>query len=418
MKFSELDLKPNLQEALQRMGYEDMTPIQEESIPHVVKGVDLMGLAETGSGKTAACGVPLVNATDVATNAIQHLILVPTRELALQYVQEVDDLSGDSGVIPFAVFGGFDISIQKAKLNHCVHILVATPGRLIDLIWNTRLDLTQVRTVVLDEADEMLKMGFIEDVDWILSCMLQEHQTLLWSATMPSEIDGLAKKYLKDPVRIELNRNQRAPQSLQHHFLHAGRDRMKALTGYLKEDSVKQAIIFCNSRDKASELHRELRRHVTSLEYIHGGLDQGKRTSIFRGFKEMKIKYMVATDVAGRGLDFSHVSHVINYDLPFNSEIYTHRTGRAGRMGHTGIALTLVSDRDLGSLKEILRRNSIEAQGQGHKPNLDSVSRSRRGGNRPRGRGDGNGKSGSSGQSRRSGRPRRRGASRRAPAGA
>ena len=401
MKFSELDLKPKIYEALPRMGYEDMTPIQEESIPHIVRGADLMGLAETGSGKTAACGVPLVNSTDVDTKAIQHLILGPTRELALQYVQEVDDLAGDSGVVPFAVYGGFDISIQKAKLNHCVHILVATPGRLIDLIWNTRLDLTQVRTVVLDEADEMLKMGFIEDVDWILSCMLQEHQTLLWSATMPREIDGLAKKYLKDPVRIELNRHQRAPQSLQHHFLHTGRDRMKALTGYLEEHSVKQAIIFCNSRDKASELHRALRSHVTSLESIHGGLDQGKRTSIFRGFKEMKIKYMVATDVAGRGLDFSHVSHVINYDLPFNSEIYTHRTGRAGRMGRTGIALTLVSDRDLGSLKEILRKNSIEPQWQGPKPDLDNVSRSRRGGNRSHGRGGS--KSGSSRQGRRRG---------------
>jgi len=406
MKFSELDLKPELQESLKRMGYEEMTPIQEQTIPHVIKGADVMGLAETGSGKTAACAVPLVNATDVDLNAIQHLILVPTRELALQYVQEVDDLAGDSGVVPFAVFGGFDISIQKAKLNHCVHILVATPGRLIDLIWNTRLDLTQVRTVVLDEADEMLKMGFIEDVDWILSCMLQERQTLLWSATMPGEIDGMARKYLKDPVRIELNRDQRAPQSLQHHFLHAGRNRLTELTKYLKDDAVKQAIIFCNSRDKASELHRELRRQFTSMESIHGGLDQGKRTSIFRGFKELKIKYMVATDVAGRGLDFSHVTHVINYDLPFNSEIYTHRTGRAGRMGRTGVALTLVSDRDLGSLKEILRKNVIEPHWVGDAPDMDGVSR-RGGGNRSRGRGDG--RSGSSGQGSRTGRPRRRG---------
>ena len=415
MKFSDVDLKPEFQEALEQMGYVDMTPIQEKAIPHIIQGSDLMGLAETGSGKTAACGVPMVNSTDPDLNAIQHLILVPTRELALQYVQELDDLAGESDVVPFAVFGGFDIGIQKAKLRHKVHILVATPGRLIDLIWNTKLlDLTHVRTVVLDEADEMLKMGFIEDVDFILDCILQQHQTLLFSATMPKEIDRLAGKFLKDPVKIELNRDQRAPQSLQHHFLHTGRDRLKALTDILQHEEITQAIIFCNSRDKVTDLYRELRRIVTSVEAIHGGLDQGKRISIFMRFKEKKIKFMVATDVAGRGLDFSHASHVINYDFPFNPEIYTHRTGRTGRMGRTGIALTLVANRDLANLKVMIGKIGIEPQWRGREPDLDAVNRGRSRGNSKRKGAEGSNSEGR----RRSSSSRRRGSSRNRPAAA
>ena len=379
MKFTEFDLRPEVQKALDEMGFVDMTPIQEESIPSILEGKDIVGLAETGSGKTSACAVPLVNVTDTSLTAVQHLILVPTRELALQFVQEVDDVARYSGVVPFAVYGGFDIGIQKAKLNHGVHILVATPGRLIDLIWNTKLDLTNVRTVVLDEADEMLNMGFIDDVDFILSCLLQEHQTLLFSATMPPEISGLTEKYLTDPVRVELNKDQRAPQSLEHHFLHSGRDRLKTLTGFLEGNGVEQAIIFINTRDHGSELHSKLRHTVSSVEYLHGGLDQDRRTSIFHRFKEQQIKYMIATDVAGRGLDFSHVSHVINYDFPYNSDIYTHRTGRTGRMGRKGVALTLVTDRDLRGLKNLLRDNRIEPLWSGGEPDLSALGPARRG---------------------------------------
>lgn len=397
MKFSELDLKPEILESLDEMGYVDMTPIQEQAIPHILEGRDLVGLAETGSGKTSACGVPLVQLSDPDSRSIQHLILVPTRELALQYVQELDRVGSKTEVAPFAVFGGFDMDIQKAKLAHKVNILVATPGRLIDFIWNTKLDLTHVRTVVLDEADEMLNMGFLEDVDFILSCLLQEHATLLFSATMPTEITRLSGKYLKDPVRIELNSSQRAPSSLEHCFLYE-RNRLTALTEYLKEDAVKQAIVFCNTRDRGSTLHKELGRSLSSAEFIHGGLDQDRRTSIFNRFRNKKIKYLVATDLAGRGLDFSHVSHVVNYDFPFNSEIYTHRTGRAGRMGRTGTALTLVTDRDLRTLDSILQRNDIEPVWVGQPPDPSKArSGSGGGGSSSRGRGGngaGRGKSG------------------------
>ena len=386
MKFTDLDLKPEILSALGEMGYHDMTPIQEQAIPHVLGGRHVIGLAETGSGKTSACAVPLVHMTDPERRVVQHLVLVPTRELALQYVQEIDDVARNTDVVPFAVFGGFDIGVQKSKLNHGVHILVATPGRLIDLIWNTRIDLQQVRTVVLDEADEMLDMGFIEDVDFILACLLQEHTVLLWSATMPPAIEGLAAKFLKEPVKVELNGEQRAPRSLQHHFLHVRGDRVESLTDFLSgEKGIDQVIVFCNSRDKGGELYRRFRRSFRSVEYIHGGLDQDRRMSIFGRFKGREIKYMIATDVAGRGLDFTNVSHVVNFDFPFNPEIYAHRTGRTGRMGRTGIALTLVTDRDLGNLKRIVKVRGIQPQWRGREPDLDAVRSRGRGRRRPGG---------------------------------
>jgi ATP-dependent RNA helicase DeaD len=213
MKFCELDLKPEIQKALTGMGYEDLTPIQEKTFSAILKGEDLLARAETGSGKTAACGIPLVQRIDPSLNAIQVLILVPTRELALQYVEEIDKISKFTDVVPFAVFGGFSMEIQKAKLRDRVHILVATPGRLIDFLYNTTsIDLSCVRTLVLDEADEMLKMGFIEDVDFVLSCMIHEHRRCFCSDDAPRD-RSIDQIYLKDPVRVELNRTDRPGES-------------------------------------------------------------------------------------------------------------------------------------------------------------------------------------------------------------
>ena len=376
MNFSDLDLKPEIRMALANMGYEDLTPIQEKTFSPILSGRDLLARAETGSGKTAACGIPLVQMTDPSLNAIQALILVPTRELALQYVEEIDNISRLTGAAPFAIFGGFSMEIQKAKLRDGVHILVATPGRLIDFLYNTTsVDLSSVRTLVLDEADEMLKMGFIEDIDFILSCLVHDHQTLFFAATMPKEIDRLIKTYLKDPVRIELNKEQVAPQSLVHHFRYTGQGgRLHALIEYLKKEEVSQAIIFCNSRHHGEKLIRGLDGKLQSIEYIHGGLEQSRRTSIFERFRKKEITFMVATDVAGRGLDFSHVSHVINYDYPHSVESYTHRTGRTGRMGRSGIAMTFVTDQELRVLKSLFKRNRIDPVWHGHVPDFDAVS--------------------------------------------
>lgn len=392
MKFTELNLKQGILRSLQDMGYEDMTPIQEATIPPILEGKDVLGLAETGSGKTGACGVPLVQMADPALRQIQALILVPTRELAQQYVGEIAEIARYTNIAPFAMFGGFDIDIQRAKLKDGVHILVATPGRLIDYLWNNAMPLNHIRTMVLDEADEMLKMGFVENVDFIMSCVMHDHQTLLFSATMPKEVERLARSYLKDPVRAELIKDHSAPKSLSHHFQFVKhRDRLEGLMAYLREETIGQGIVFCNSRAGGSQLIRELKRSFKSVDYIHGGLEQAQRTSIFTKFKRKEIHLLVATDVAGRGLDFSHVTHVINYDFPMTDEAYTHRTGRTGRMGRIGVAMTFATERDLRAMRQLVQSRGIEPTWRGEAPDLDQPVPSGSGGRTGRRRRGGSG---------------------------
>jgi ATP-dependent RNA helicase DeaD len=375
MRFEELALSPEVMKAVTEMGYTELTPIQEQTYRLIREGRDLVAMAETGSGKTSACGIPLSEMVDPQVSGIQALILVPTRELALQYVDELDLIGKHTGIAPFAIYGGFSMDIQKAKLAHGVHILVATPGRLIDHLYNSTLTLEQVRTVVLDEADEMLKMGFIEDVNFILSCIMNEHQTMLFSATMPGDVEELANSFLNDPVRIELNREEVSPQSITHrfHFLTEKR-RLEVLKQYFNKEKPGQAIIFCNSKRNGALLFRKLKGIVRSLEYIHGGLDQNMRTSIFDRFKQGKIRVMIATDVAGRGLDFSRVSYIFNYDFPGTSENYVHRTGRTGRMGREGVAISLVTGRDLFAVKRLFKEKGIQAAWDGKMPDLKRVA--------------------------------------------
>ena len=380
MKFDELGLSPAVMKAVTEMGYTDLTPIQEQTFTLIREGRDLMAMAETGSGKTSACGIPLAEMVDPKIPGIQALILVPTRELALQYVDELELIGRHTGIASFAVYGGFSMDIQKAKLEHGVHILVATPGRLIDHLYNSTLTLEQVRIVVLDEADEMLKMGFVDDVNFILSCIMSEHQTLLFSATMPGDVEKLANSYLKDPVRIELNLEEVSPQSITHRFRFVSdKHRLSVLKQYFIEEKPAQAIIFCNSKRNGELLYRKLKGTVSSLEYIHGSLDQGRRTSIFDRFKRGKIQVMIATDVAGRGLDFSRVSHIFNYDFPKWSENYVHRTGRTGRMGREGVAISLVTGRDLFAVKRLSKEKGIQAAWDGQAPDLKKDA-SRKGG--------------------------------------
>ena len=375
MKFEELGLSPEVMKAVTGMGYTDLTPIQEQTYALIRDGRDLMAMAETGSGKTSACGIPLSEMVDPQIPGIQALILVPTRELALQYVDELDVIGKHTGIAHFAIYGGFSMDIQKAKLAHGVHILVATPGRLIDHLYNSTLTLEKVRIVVLDEADEMLKMGFVEDVNFILSCIMNEYQTLLFSATMAAEVEELANTYLKDPVRIELNLEDVSPQSITHRFRFLSeKNRLPVLKEYFKKEKPAAAIIFCNSRRNGELLFRKLKGVVDSLEYIHGGLDQSKRTSIFNRFKQGNIKVMIATDVAGRGLDFSRVTHIFNYDFPGASENYVHRTGRTGRMGREGVAISLVTGRDLFTVKRLFKEKGIQYVWDGKVPDLKRVA--------------------------------------------
>ena len=360
MKFSELDLPANILKALKKMGYDEMTPIQEATYPVIFAGQDLCALAETGSGKTAACAIPLIQKVDPALNAIQGLVLVPTRELCMQYVAEIQKIAAQTAVIPYAVYGGFDKKIQIATLKHEVHILVATPGRLIDLLYEGVLSFAQVKCAILDEADELLKVGFLEDIEFIMSCILHEHQTLLFSATMPDDIKKLAHDCLRDPQHISLITERAAPESIEHYFAYCHpKQKHIELIKYLEGEDVNQALIFCNARHMVDTLFRSIRKDFKDIDYMHAGLSQDKRSSTIGKFKSEKLRYLIASDVAGRGLDFSHVSHVINWDFPRYGEQYTHRTGRTGRMGRKGKAFTFVSKHDLPCLRKLLRSKKI-----------------------------------------------------------
>jgi ATP-dependent RNA helicase DeaD len=354
MKFSELNLPPDILKSIVAMGYDEMTPVQEATYPIISAGHDLCG-------KTAACAIPLIQKTDTTLNAIQGLVIVPTRELCIQYVNEIYKMGAKSGVLPFGVYGGFSKGIQVAKLNHGVHILVATPGRLIDLMYDGAVSLLHIKFVVLDEADELLQTGFLDDIEFILSCILQEHQTLLFAATMDDDIKKLVDKGFRDPRHISFIQERSQPESIEHYFQYVHpKNKKSELMRYIKGEDTQQVLIFCNARHKVDALFRDMKQEVKNIEYIHAGLGQEKRSSIYRNYRSDKISCLIATDVAGRGLDFSKVSHVINWDFPGDGEQYTHRTGRSGRMGRKGKALTFVTKRDLPLLQRLIRRLKIK----------------------------------------------------------
>jgi len=368
MLFTELNLPENILRALTDMGFKEATPVQEATYPIILAGGDLCALAETGSGKTSACAIPLVQKVDITKNTVQGLVIVPTRELCIQYVEEIQRVAVHSGVVPFAIYGGFDRSIQASKLRHGVHILVATPGRLKDFMYGGEVDLAHVKCAVLDEADELLKEGFFDDIKFIMSCITQEHQTLMFSATMTDEAKKLAHACLRTPEHISLIRNQATPTSIEHNFIYTqSKDKLQDLEKYIEKTRPRQAIIFCNARHMVDKLFRDMHRIFHDVEYIHAGLDQSKRYSIFKRFKAGEIYYLIATDVAGRGLDFSHVTHVINWDFP-RGEQYAHRTGRCGRMGRTGTAVTLVLHHDLQEMTRVVNMLKITPRWIGDDP--------------------------------------------------
>lgn len=352
--FATLGVSAPVVAALKRHGFTAPTGIQGQTIPLILARRDLIGQAETGSGKTLACSIPAVQMVDPADKRIQVLILCPTRELAVQYYSELALIADDLKLTPFAVYGGFDKGLQRSMLDSGVQLLVATPGRLMDLIYNNYLPVNGVKMFIIDEADEMLDMGFVEDIDFIASCLVQDHQTLLFSATMPAPIKALAQKYLKDPVHIKLNTGQITPESLDHHFLTVGdRDKSEALVRLLNNPDVKQAIIFSNAKLKVSEIFGRVKSRVRDIDFLHGGLEQDLRMRIMDRFRRGKLKYVVTTNVMARGLDFANVSHIIHYDVPFEAESYVHRSGRTARMGNRGAAIALVSPRDAGRYREI-----------------------------------------------------------------
>ena len=338
------------------MEYDTPTPIQLEVIPLVRAGKDVVGQAQTGTGKTAAFGIPLVETIDHSAREIQALVLVPTRELAVQVRGELSRLGQFCDTRALAIYGGQAMSRQLESLSHGVHIVVATPGRLMDHMQRGTIEIGRVRSVVLDEVDQMLDIGFAEDIEYILRHTPRSRQTLLFSATIPGPIKRLARRYLTEPAWILVGGDaEPVEQVRQLYYEVADRERRRALEELLREpDLISQALVFRRTKIGVDRLVENLQRRGHDAQAIHGDMTQGHRDAVMGSFRSGKLRIMVATNVAARGLDIPAVSHVINYDIPENLEEYVHRIGRTARMGRFGTAITFVSEWDFAALDVIL----------------------------------------------------------------
>lgn len=353
--FNELGLSPALLNAISKMGFEEATPIQTETIPVALEGRDVIGQAQTGTGKTAAFGIPMLEKIAVDVRAIQAIIIAPTRELAIQVSEELYRIGGTfKGVKILPIYGGQDINRQIRSLKNRPQVIVATPGRLLDHMNRKNIRLNNVQTVILDEADEMLNMGFIDDIKAILSEVPEEHQTLLFSATMPPQIRAMADQFMTNPVHVKVKaKEMTVPQIQQYYIETQERRKFDILTRLLDIESPELAIIFGRTKRRVDELTEALNLRGYTAEGIHGDLSQAKRMSVLRKFKEGTIEILVATDVAARGLDISGVTHVFNFDIPQDPESYVHRIGRTGRAGKEGWAVAFITPREMAQLKNI-----------------------------------------------------------------
>jgi len=354
--FRHLDLHPHLVQAVTELGYTTPTPIQAAVIPVMLAGQDVMGQAHTGTGKTAAFALPLLQRLGAPQRPgyVRALILVPTRELALQVTQAMLDYGRHQSIQVLAVYGGQPYSPQLRQLKQGVDVVVGTPGRLLDLMQRQALDLSKVSSVVLDEADEMLSMGFIEDIETILQSTPSHRQTALFSATLPPEIRRLADQYLHHPQSITIAQPQRtvATTAQRYYQVHAA-DKLAALTRLLEVEDVSSALIFTRTRVGTGELAAALSARGFPAEALSGDLSQASREQVLQRFRQHQITVLVATDVAARGLDIDGISHVINYDLPHDAEAYVHRIGRTGRAGKTGMAISLLTPKEQWRLRKI-----------------------------------------------------------------
>ena len=353
-EFGTLGLHPELVQAVSELGYAEPTPIQAAVIPLMVEGLDLIGQAQTGTGKTAAFALPILQTLQAGTGHVQSLVLVPTRELAMQVARSFHDYGRLRGVRVLAVYGGTPYERQIRRLHKGVDVVVGTPGRLLDLIKQNVLDLNEVRVVVLDEADEMLSMGFIEDIEAILSETPASRQTALFSATMPPEIRRLADRYMRDPQSVTVGTKQRTVATLeQRYYVINPHDKLAAMTRLFEVEEITSALIFVRTRAGTGELASELTQRGFPAEALSGDLSQENREQVLLRFRRNQSTVLVATDVAARGLDIDDISHVFNFDLPTDPEAYVHRVGRTGRAGKTGIAISLVTPDELWQLRKI-----------------------------------------------------------------
>lgn len=347
---------PGILRSIEELGFTTPMPVQEKVIPMMLgNDTDIIALAQTGTGKTAAFGLPLVLATDTEKSATQALILCPTRELCMQITNDLNNYSKHTGGLRIlAVYGGASIDNQIRELKRGVHIIVATPGRLIDLIGRRAAKLSEVRTVILDEADEMLNMGFLDSINEILEEVPVNRRTLLFSATMSKEISSIARKYMNDPVEILIGRKNASAENVSHNYyvVHA-KDKYKVLKRLADSEPDIYAIIFCRTRKETQDVAARLMNDGYNADALHGDLSQGQRDTVMNKFRLRNISLLVATDVAARGLDVDDLTHVINFSLPDDTEVYTHRCGRTGRAGKKGISVSLVHLREKNNLHRI-----------------------------------------------------------------
>jgi ATP-dependent RNA helicase DeaD len=354
--FAELGLSESTLQALRDVGYESPSPIQEQAIPALLEGRDVIGQAQTGTGKTAAFGLPIMEYVDPSEQTVQALVLTPTRELCIQVTQALRAYGARKGVDVVAVFGGAPIRTQQAQLRAGGHVVVGTVGRVLDLISRHSLMLTDTRFVVLDEADEMLDLGFLEDVEKILALTPSSRQTALFSATMPPPIRKLADRYMYDPQIIQVEAATLTIDTVAQFQLPVdARHKPEMLVEVLSAERPDQAIVFVRTKIRADQLFRTLRDRGMNVRALHGDMSQGSRDGVMLAFKGGRVPILVATDVAARGLDISTVTHVINYDVPTSPDTYVHRIGRTGRVGRSGRAITFVESRQKRELEAIER---------------------------------------------------------------
>ncbi|MBI4761906.1 MAG: DEAD/DEAH box helicase [Chloroflexota bacterium] len=352
-EFTSLHLRDELMQAIAELGYSTPTPIQAALIPIMLTGADVIGQAQTGTGKTAAFALPILHDFQPQKH-VQALVLAPTRELALQVADSMTEYGKYLNVRVLAVYGGQPYGPQISRLNRGVDVVVGTPGRLLDLLERNALNIKHIRTLVLDEADEMLNMGFIEDIEKILAETPTERQTALFSATLPPRIRSLASRFMRDPQSVTIQRNSTNALAIEQRcYLVHESDKTNALMRLFEIEPIKSALIFARTRAETAALANELIVRGISAEAIHGDLDQNARERVLGRFRTNQLKVLVATDVAARGLDIDDISHVFNYHLPDDAEVYVHRIGRTGRAGKTGVAITLLSPKEKRRLREV-----------------------------------------------------------------
>lgn len=366
IRFDELGLNPQMLRGVQEMGFEEATPIQAQAIPVVMEGKDVIGQAQTGTGKTAAFGIPMLQAVDTSVKATQVLVLSPTRELAIQVAEELRNLGKYMhGVKILPVYGGQDIMKQIRSLKGGIQVIVGTPGRVMDHLRRKTIRCEEVSMVVLDEADEMLNMGFREDIETILEYVPEERQTVLFSATMPRPILEITKKYQRDAVTIKVVKKELTVTNIEQYYYDVKRkDKTEVLTRILDYYNPKGSIVFCNTKRMVDELSHELTMRGYFAEGLHGDMKQAQRDRVMSNFRKGKTDILIATDVAARGLDIDDVEAVFNYDIPQDDEYYVHRIGRTGRAGRSGKAFSFVKGKEVYKLKDIMRycKTKIYAQ--------------------------------------------------------